>query len=99
MYNMDMKGSVIYLEVPYEQPFSFSTLSKRIAQQDVVVFLRPHLFFLMFKPGMLTHMHEHVNYFSEKSVNYLLENIGFKDIQVKMDIINNARFLCAFARK
>jgi hypothetical protein len=99
MHKMGNEGSVLYIEVPEEQPYSFYTLSKRLIQQILLLFSRPMLFLCMLKPGMFTHMHEHVNYFSKKSIQYLLEHNGYKDIQVNLSLINKAKVICAFARK
>ncbi|MFZ4413446.1 MAG: class I SAM-dependent methyltransferase [Bacteroidales bacterium] len=92
-------NTVIYLEVPYEQPYSADTLVKRIIQQTVLLFLRPRQFFITFGRGMFTHMHEHLNYFSEKSLQLLLKEAGYKKAAVKVATINNANYFCCFATK
>ncbi len=99
MYQMADKGSVLYLEVPDEQPHSLFTLAKRSVQQMLLLLLRPKLFVSMLKPGMFTHMHEHVNFFSRESVRYLLEHNGYNEIQVRLTNINYVNCICAFARK
>lgn len=99
MFNMGKEGSVLYLEVPDEQPFSLSTLSKRVAQLLLLALFRPRLFLSMLKPGLFVHMHEHVNYFSCSSVSRLLKKMDYKDIEVEKIRINNSKFICAFARK
>ncbi|MEI7525803.1 MAG: class I SAM-dependent methyltransferase [Mariniphaga sp.] len=99
MSQMAHQDTVVYLEIPNEQPFGAYTLAKRIVQQTLLLLLRPRQFMDTFGPGMLTHMHEHVNYFSEQSLHILLENIGFKDIDISVQTINQAKFFCCFAKK
>jgi hypothetical protein len=91
--------TIIYLEVPFEQPYSAATLAKRITQQIILLFLRPKQFINTFGQGMLTHMHEHLNYFTEKSLHLLLQNAGYEKITVKVETINNAKYFCCFAIK
>ena len=93
------EGTVLYLDVPYERPYSFNTLGKRIIQQALLFFLRPKQFFAIFGFGMFFHLHEHINYFSEKSIKKLLIKHGFIDISVFIDNKNGYPSVCAFARK
>lgn len=92
-------NTILYLEVPYEKPYSSITLIKRIIQQLMLLFFRPRVFISTFGRGMLTHMHEHVNYFSRKSLSILLENAGYKNISINVRTIYNAKFFCCLAKK
>ena len=91
--------TILYLDVPLENPFSFKTLIKRIFQQALLFFLRPKQFFATFGFGMFFHLHEHINYFSEKSIRKLLINHGFNDMSVFIDNKNGYPSVCALARK
>lgn len=93
------EGTVLYLEVPHEKPFSFDTLRKRVIQQVLLLFMRPKQFFETFGFGMFTHLHEHINYFSVKSLHELLQRHGFTDISVFIEVINGYPHVCGFARK
>ena len=99
IWDMAHENSIVYLEVPFEQPYSVSTIVKRIVQQSMLLIFRPLQFIETFGLGMLTHMHEHVNYFSVKSLQILIENAGFKNVDISVRSICNSRYFCCFAKK
>ena len=69
-------GGMIYLEVPCESPFGIARIFRRIAQIGIVAMLRPALARHMVRPASLYLMHEHINYFSERSLATLMRAGG-----------------------
>lgn len=96
---MAHQGTIFYFQVPYEQPNSIGTLTKRIIQQFFLLVFRFDIFILTLKSGMLVHMHEHINYFSIDSLRQLLENIGYKNIQISIETVNNGKYISCFTQK
>ncbi len=91
--------TIFYLEVPYEQPYCSGTLIKRIFQQTALLLFRFTDFISMLKPGMFTHMHEHINYFSVNSICQLLQSEGFSNIKISIEKSNSTKLICCFAQK
>jgi len=71
-------GTLVFNEVPNESVTDLRTRLKRIAQAGVLAATRPTLASQILGPGMLNLMHEHVNYFSQRSLDRLMEVSGFK---------------------
>lgn len=72
--------TLVFNEVPYESATGFQTRLKRVAQLGVLAGTRPAVARSILGPGMLNLMHEHVNFYSPKSLNRLMEKSGFKII-------------------
>jgi hypothetical protein len=70
--------TLVFNEVPYECGTDMRIRLKRIAQAGVLAATRPRLAWQGLGPGMLNLMHEHVNYFSPRSLDRLMELSGFK---------------------
>ena len=67
---------LVYLEVPSESPFEVSRLLRRTAQSVIAAAYRPSLARHLLRPSALYTMHEHINYFTERSISMLLESCG-----------------------
>jgi len=73
-------GGRVYLEVPRESPFGVARILRRIAQLGIVALTRPALARHVLRPASLYLMHEHINYFSERSLATLMRSGGCKVI-------------------
>jgi hypothetical protein len=71
-------GTLVFHEVPFEVSGGFMTMAKRMAQLAVLGISRPTVAASLMKPGGLHVMHEHVNYFSPKSLDALMQQTGWK---------------------
>ena len=69
-------GGLVYLEVPRESPFGVARISRRVAQLGIVALTRPVLARHVLRPASLYLMHEHINYFSERSLATLMRSGG-----------------------
>lgn len=65
-------GGLFFIEVPCEIPFGASRIVRRIAQVGLMTLLHPSLARHILRPACLYMMHEHINYFTEKSLTKLL---------------------------
>jgi 2-polyprenyl-3-methyl-5-hydroxy-6-metoxy-1,4-benzoquinol methylase len=65
-------GGLVYLELPRESPFGVARISRRVAQLGIVALTRPVLARHVLRPASLYLMHEHINYFSERSLATLM---------------------------
>jgi hypothetical protein len=70
--------TLVFNEVPYEFATGVQSTLKRIAQMALLAGTRPAVAGSMLGPGMFNVMHEHVNYYSPRSFNRLMERSGFK---------------------
>jgi hypothetical protein len=69
--------SLVFLEVPCEQPVGLTRIARRIAQIGLVTLTRPGLARHILRPASLYMMHEHINFFTERSLTRLMrECIG-----------------------
>lgn len=69
-------GGVVFLEVPSESPFGLARIARRVAQVGIMGLTRPVLARSVARPASLYMMHEHVNYFTERSLTTLLRCCG-----------------------
>jgi hypothetical protein len=69
-------GGTVFLEVPCESPLGLFRISRRIAQLGIVALTRPALARYVLRPAGLYLMHEHINYFSERSLTTLMRSCG-----------------------
>jgi len=71
-------GTLVFNEVPLESVADWRSRVKRAAQFGWLAARRPSVALRLVGPGMFNLMHEHVNYFSERSLNRLMEVGGFQ---------------------
>lgn len=67
---------LIFLEVPCEVPTGASRILRRIAQIGIMGVYRPWLAPYILRPATLYMMHEHINYFTERSLTELMRKCG-----------------------
>jgi hypothetical protein len=70
------EDGLVYLEVPCEFVFGLTRISRRLAQIGVMVLTRPSLARYIIRPASLYMMHEHINYFTERSLIELMRSCG-----------------------
>jgi hypothetical protein len=70
------KEGLVFLETPCEVPFGLYRLARRVAQVGVMAVTRPALGWRVARPASLYMMHEHVNYFTERTLAALVRNSG-----------------------
>lgn len=70
--------TLVFNEVPYESVADWRIRLRRIVQAGVLAAVHPTLARRVVGPGMFNLMHEHVNYFSQRSLDCLMESSGFK---------------------
>lgn len=69
-------GGFVYVEVPCESACDVSRLLKRVGQMCVTSIARPKLARSVLRPSALYMMHEHVSYFTERSLATLIRRCG-----------------------
>lgn len=69
-------GGLVFLEVPWESPFGWSRIIRRVAQVGIMALTRPNLVRSVVRPSSFYMMHEHVNYFTEQSLATLMRSCG-----------------------
>jgi hypothetical protein len=69
-------GGLIFIEVPCESPFGWDRIIRRIGQIGITSITRPGLARSVLRPSSLYMMHEHVNYFTERSLATLMRSSG-----------------------
>ena len=69
-------GGLAFLEVPSETPFGLPRIARRIAQIGIMSLMRPGLALSVVRPAGLYLMHEHVNYYTERSLGALMSAGG-----------------------
>jgi hypothetical protein len=67
---------LVFVEVPVELPTGTRRITRRIAQVGVMTLLHPPLARSILRPAALYMMHEHINYFTERSLTTLLRECG-----------------------
>jgi hypothetical protein len=70
------KGGLVFLEVPCELVFGMTRVSRRLAQIGVMALAHPTLARSIIRPASLYMMHEHINYFTERSLTSLMRSCG-----------------------
>ena len=73
-------GGMVFLEVPRESPLDLRRILRRAAQTGIVFLTRPALALSVVRPASLYMMHEHINYFTERSLTALMRSCGFSVI-------------------
>ena len=69
-------GSLVFLEVPCEEPIGLTRIARRIAQIGLMTVTSPTLTRHILRPASLYMMHEHINYFTERSLTGLMRVCG-----------------------
>jgi hypothetical protein len=67
---------LIFLEVPCEVATGPMRILRRIAQIGIMAIYRPSLAAYLLRPAALYMMHEHINYFTERSLTELMRKCG-----------------------
>jgi len=62
--------------VPCELVFGMTRVSRRLAQIGVMALAHPTLARSIIRPASLYMMHEHINYFTERSLTSLMRSCG-----------------------
>lgn len=70
-------GTMAFIEVPCESPFSRMAILKRIVQECVLALSRPKVALSLARPGILYLMHEHINFYTPKSLAALMTASGW----------------------
>jgi hypothetical protein len=78
MFAIAAPGTQAFVEVPYESPFNRMVILKRIIQECVLAVTRPGVALSLARPSGLYLMHEHINFFSPKSLATLMTASGWK---------------------
>jgi hypothetical protein len=69
--------TLVFIDVPFESPFSRELVVRRIVQLGVLLGTRPSIGLSIANPRGLCLMHEHINYFSTKSLEALMTSCGW----------------------
>jgi hypothetical protein len=72
--------TLVFIEVPFESPFSRELVVRRIVQLGVLLAARPSIGWSLAGPRGLCLMHEHINYFGTKSLGALMTSCGWSVI-------------------
>jgi hypothetical protein len=67
---------LIFLEAPCEFATGASRVTRRLAQSAIMAICRPSLAKYLFLPSALYMMHEHINYYTERSLTELMRRGG-----------------------
>lgn len=67
---------LIFLEVPCEVATGASRILRRIAQIGIMGVYKPSLVPYILRPAAMYMMHEHINYFTERSLTELMQKCG-----------------------
>jgi SAM-dependent methyltransferase len=70
------RGGLVFLEVPCETPLGVARVLRRIAQIGLMALTRPSLARFVVRPATFYMMHEHINYFTERSLTTLMRCCG-----------------------
>lgn len=73
-------GGLVFLEVPVEFPTGIARITRRTAQIGLMALLHPSLARFILRPASLYMMHEHINFFTERSLTALVSECGGKTI-------------------
>lgn len=76
MFKAAPSGGLVFLEVPCEAALGIRRIVRRTAQMAVIAAARPSLARHVLRPATFYMMHEHVNYFTEHSLNTLMRVCG-----------------------
>jgi 2-polyprenyl-3-methyl-5-hydroxy-6-metoxy-1,4-benzoquinol methylase len=74
------RKTFLLLEVPMESPFALTSIAKRLLQFSMMCGTRIRSAVELLDPALIYIMHEHVNFFSPRSLKLLLEQANFSVI-------------------
>jgi len=69
-------GALVFLETPCENALGLPRILRRIAQIPLMITTQPRLAAHLLQPATLYMMHEHINYYTERSLTTLMRNCG-----------------------
>jgi Methyltransferase domain len=69
--------TLVFIEVPFESPFSRELVIRRVVQLGVLLATRPSIGLSLAGPRGLCLMHEHINYFGTRSLDALMTSCGW----------------------
>lgn len=107
LYDIGTKGTYYYFEVPSENPFQKNKFS---IKKNLKLLLNPNFnkiklvkHYLNIRKEPYMPMHEHVNFYTPKSIRTLMENAGFEVISVEENyeksVLGGTLVLSALCRK
>ena len=70
------ESGLVFFEVPCESPFGLYRIVRRVAQVGVMTVTRPGVGLRVARPASLYMMHEHINYFTERTLIRLVRSGG-----------------------
>ena len=73
-------GKLVFIEVPYETPYSALNLAKRLAQNVILLAARTGIGLRLMRPAAMIQMHEHVNFFNPRALEQLVRAMGWSMI-------------------
>ncbi len=71
-------GALLFVEVPFQSPFSYAERAKRLAQEAILMAMRSRIAWSLLKVGVLNMMHEHVNFFSPAALERVMSSGGLE---------------------
>lgn len=71
-------GAPTFIEVPKESPSGPKNVAKRLVQLLLLLVSRPAVGRALLRPALIYMMHEHVNFFSQKSLQTLTDAMGWQ---------------------
>jgi methyltransferase family protein len=81
--------TLLWVEVPQQTPFGWEQRLRRLAQEAVLLVLRPRVGIHLLRPGVLHWMHEHVNFFNAKSLQALLRTSGWEVLSSEVYVLRS----------
>jgi hypothetical protein len=82
-------GTLAFIEVPCESPFERMAVLKRVVQEALLAVLRPRVAVSLARPSMLYLMHEHINFYTPKSLAALMTASGWSVVDSAQYSINS----------
>jgi 2-polyprenyl-3-methyl-5-hydroxy-6-metoxy-1,4-benzoquinol methylase len=77
MASIASPGTMAFIEVPCESPFDRMVILKRIVQECVLALSRPGIALSLARPSGFYLMHEHINFFTPRSLGALMTAAGW----------------------
>ncbi len=69
-------GGLVFLETPCENVFGWRRILRRIAQIPLMTAAKSRLAVHLLQPATIFMMHEHINYYTERSLTTLMDRCG-----------------------
>ncbi len=77
LHRIASPSTLVFVEVPSENPMGMRTYAKRAVQEMWLLFRRPTTAASMLPFGFLRQVHEHINFFSMRALETLMQTCGF----------------------